>query len=770
MFGCTVSTQQNNNHLATRLNGDVLAEVAEWLLGHEIGALTLCGDRTLNAKLAHHVRSLKIHSEARNFCWPFYIRGWSALKHLYIHPGKSLDLLKMSFVKTLALVRRALDTLPHSIETLHLEDWPLSFESAFDELWKAQQNPSTTTLQSTINSKPPTKKRALMPIAATTSSTLPPNSGILLLLQHFHLPRLQCFSFTPKFNHCVASMYTQNLRQWLACAPSLPLTHLSLSHVISNRILDKPFDVVLKSLPRTLVHLDLHIDNNSYFNNRNCFETFSTRPSLPSLAEEYDMEMTSVLPPTLTHFSLDLAVATPLPIAFLSGASRLETFKLAVQSIKASSTVCFPRTPNALSYLPASVTRLSFKGLMTADLHTGLSAIPDNHQNLRHLTAKDIQTVGFSVHDSMARELICGITSSPKFWRLESLHIFFKLYLAFLGTRVTGNDNPYADMTSMVHLRSVSPFFLEPEFAFYWKYMAPHLTENSPMTVYSKKNKARPGESVYIAPRWHDMDMWSSGPPHLIANNITLDATSTYETWDSQFAKTLLRSAKYVTIPVVHDLKNLELLNKMPNNSLQSLTLTHSLHLYDIDVRFDWVGVGAVRMLRTLEINVPVSITHLDRWMQALPKTLETLQITSLNEFVVTSITTSTEKVVAAPSAENTLTFIPSNLCTMSVCGNFAIHSSVFDTMPKSLHSVAWKRMIGIVGCKHTSDLCRWPKRVRRVCVETTKTARMPPDFVHSRQDLATWCAKASHLEFASFRYYTNDGKPFKLERKYGSQ
>lgn len=710
----------------THLSGDTLTAITEWLTSDALGALVLCGNTLLNRKLAHHVQSIRSFSLRNDFVWPFYMRGWTAIKHLTIQIGNAVCELDVS---KFALGKRIFESLPHSLESLILLNCPEWLQTVTHSIWHGRARHLLATQFSLFVDEGDGKYNDDCAAFIVDVATGSKPQTWLAALQHLYLPRLETFS-------CKNFILTNNRWSywWGAHAPT------SLTHLTLDKLTLTPFDAPLcdafRALPRTLVTLKLKsIDNTSIdYKHRNSFvrspsDVFTNNTTTASLSSP-EAQMLGALPPHLTHLTLSLFRASPMPASTLEHLDDLVTFQFAVASMSCR----LPRLPN-------NIHTLKLKGFDTVVLNECLSSIPETHCSLRRLAINCIRIPLGLKFDSAFCPLFNTIMTRTPFIGLESLHVCTGLIRIRIPDTCDSSNINYEGVKRMIRLRSINSFFMLPFFSGFWKCVTPLLSSKSPMHIHTEAH------SPIRLKRWLDstniaiVDM-----PHITANHF--DMTSyvpevvsyvichpIYNEVKSEVSlTTFITSVKHLTITNLCAKIVNKLLKYWPN-TLETLTLS-TKDEEGFDVSFFSTAI-ATRALRALRIINPTPIPDINDWLRAMPTSLELLEV----------------ECSKTDESKPVLTFIPPRLNYLTICRGFVISAATFNAVPSSLRRVNWKD-VDVLQCS-SSDLCRWPKHMQSIHISAE---RMSPEYTHCDDDFSQWVEKTKTLYYANLCYTKNNG------------
>lgn len=719
-------SSSSSSPLTTRLCGDVLVAIAEWLPSASLGALTLCGNRRLNGMFVRHVPSLIHQVETRNFAWPFFMRHWKNLKHLEVqYPGRASNLSNMDSKALVALARRVLESLPASLESLHLYNMPLNFRSAVRVMWEEHCN------------TPPSNPSTAVEVFHT--------SGNLDILSKLRLPNLHSFSLS---KHAV-STHSESLLNWLGQIKTLSLTSLSLRRLTLSSM-DQSLCSVFYALPRTLTNLELDIENQNHdahfinpFDMQHSGIQKIPRPllnynSTPAIVDH----CANALPPHLTRLKLTLQKGSHLPAIALSRLSNLVTLNLKMIHFHRAFS---DRDSDArvLTHLPPSVTSLSLNGFSPIDLALYLSSIPEEHVNLRHLT---IERVAFPITMASPEsyEFFYIITSGLPFRRLESLHIFCDNKEPFIRDIFHPTDDvtqldafPYAGIRHMIHLRSVSRFFLWPCFIAHIMCNPAFLNANAPMKICDRKGFTPVMD--LSNPQWYRHFQSESYPPRLAIDSLFLIIENPQHdralitSTNAQALRTTFEGVKHL---ILSNFIGIEILKDWPGRLEKLDVLPSAIIPSDMAFDFSW---ESVHYLHTLKIYRPMKVDDPNAWLRLLPETLELLDM---------SMTCDDDR---ATSGARILTYVPPRLQRMIIRGGFAIGTATVDAVrSSSLRFIEWEDLLGM-HC-HVKELSRLPRSMRCVRISISLVVRVSETHIqHYENDLERWWKASPYLEYISF-------------------
>lgn len=747
----------SSESIATRLSGDAIAEIVKWLPSDVLGALVLCGDVHLNHHLSHHIHTVTCRNTLNHFTWPFYIRGWKGLKHLSVTLDATQDIQRLGIVWMPRFAARIAESLPTSLESLHLNGLSKLFRSIMQNLlqkWNLTRHPTTTT-----HSKPPNLNSFTFIRSVESTESIQP---------------IQCNSLVD---------WIKSVEGWST------LTHLSLGNLILSS-LNQPLCNVLPTLPRAITNLDLHVDNSE---NRPLFHQGATS------AYNNDDLFASALPPHLTRLKLGLTVASHIPPALLSRLSDLNTLSLSVEYY-------YPQIDEdptgVLSRLPPNVTKLSLNGFLGTDLQCYMDSIPDAHCSLRQLTIKNVDIASGLRFLNPAQQYLAvtngridmyaflrTLTSCPpKFKQLEALHVMSNY------DKIAILDDRYDALSDMTRLRSVSSIFLRPCFDAFWKCIAAFVTIGAPMNVRSirRNDNELLCDAIEFNRQWLQNVYFQTTairtlPLHLAIDHLVLcdqlcrvlvpykvdeSSPSSPPPLSDAHAAALFstfKTVKHLTMSSNDD--NIDILTVWPGGCLESLNIEKCSFVAPIESIFTPTIANCVRTLRVLKIDVQLDTTHLSTWLSWLPETLETLRIWRVRIVDAESNFDNHRQVQRQAAAthilpnEHILTYIPPRLQTMNIHGGFAIGEETFNVMPPSLRDVHWSDVLDIF-CG-TRDLCRWPQRTRTIYLDVIPgTCVSSSDSVHCNDNLKEWAIQSSYLKFAHISYIKSDNESVLLEHK----
>lgn len=729
--------------LAARLSGDALAAIVEWLPNKSVCALVLSGDKQLNTKLAHHVRSLKHQINSRNFCWPFYIRGWTALRYLSVNPGLSSDLCSIFYGDLLTLAAHIYESLPTGLEVLILKKWPCTLQTPTRLMWFERAKQALV-------------ERSMRAIDSdddkwiNLASLNPISHAWIYILQQQYLPNLKEFS-------CGLLRARRELSEPLPYWINLqtPLTSLSL-HNVTLSVSDVSLCEVFRLLPRTLTSLKLVIDNGDHaYAHGNSF-IFSTHDLLNPSVINYKTRLAGALPPHLTRLTLNQSGASHLPSIALAHLSDLLTLKLVISQFARTKRTDLANivSTRVLSHLPANVRKISLTGFSSFDLNNYLESIPDEHQSLRNLTIERIRFLPRNNDDDDdCYKFLHTITSHAKFRQLELFNpTLCDMFSPSIQTFIAAGDKCVDGMIQMSHLRSVSSdFLLLPVFDRFWEHMSPFLTFDSPMRI----NQRYP---IHIDKHWFRIlnNTTTGATPHLIINHLLMNKKiarflkSTAATTISTSALTsLFKSVKQLTISTLSVENIVETLEQWPGTP-EILKLDDGLSISHADASL-YVTAHCMRALHSLHIDIDLDTDDLNGWLRLLPETLEVLEISCL------------------PAKEGVkrvgcgiLNYIPPRLKSMNMRRGFSVGRETFDAMPPSLTYVNWIE-VNSVECG-SADMCRWPKKMNSVLVSMeyihdSSFISKASNYVHSVYDLETWWNNSPYLLNVFISYHIKKDK-----------